>query len=134
MCILGFYYIRWPVIEGPEEPHFATFFENQAEVKREHGKQFIRYLRVQSSFRPEIDNCGTGIQALESALELENQLTQPLLDVKTIASANNDTNILCFMEEQKSNTDYLQRQLVYLKELGNQAQEEEAPLKKPAVL
>lgn len=31
--------------EGPEEPCFATFFENQAKVKREYEKQFLRSLR-----------------------------------------------------------------------------------------
>lgn len=28
-----------------QEHHFAAFFEDQAEVKREHAKQFLRYLR-----------------------------------------------------------------------------------------
>ncbi|KAK1344225.1 hypothetical protein QTO34_014790 [Cnephaeus nilssonii] len=56
--------------------------------------------------------------------------------MKTTASANDNTNVLCFMgkylEEQKDNTNYLQCQLVYHKELEKQAQEEEDPLKKPA--
>ncbi|EPQ03596.1 Heterogeneous nuclear ribonucleoprotein A1-like 2 [Myotis brandtii] len=69
---------------------------------------------------------------LVKALEFEEEY------VKNIASANNEYDVLCFMgkrlDEQKSNTKYLQNQLVYHKELKNQAQEEEAPLKKPAVV
>ncbi|XP_054576378.1 ferritin, heavy subunit-like [Eptesicus fuscus] len=118
-------------IEGPGEPLFATFFENQAEVKRELGKQFLKYLRGCESKiclpvikRPEIDNWGTGRRALESALELENHLSKLLLDLETIASANNEYDVLCFMgkylEEQKS-TNYLPCQLRYHKELENQA-------------
>ena len=32
-------------IEDPEAPTFHTFFQDQADVKREHAKQFIKYLR-----------------------------------------------------------------------------------------
>nr|KAF6500949.1 hypothetical protein HJG59_007972 [Molossus molossus] len=73
-------------------PLFAAFFEDQAEVKREHAKQFLRYLRKHESKicppvieRPDIDNWGAGVQALESALELENKLTNLLLNLKTMA-------------------------------------------------
>ncbi|XP_036102206.1 ferritin, heavy subunit-like [Molossus molossus] len=123
-------------------PLFAAFFEDQAEVKREHAKQFLRYLRKRESKiclpvikRPDIDNWGTGIQALESALELENKLTNLLENLKTLASANEETDLLHFMgkylDKQKRNTNYLEQQLAYHKRLEQQAQEED-PFKKPA--
>nr|KAF6477965.1 hypothetical protein HJG59_010857 [Molossus molossus] len=87
------------------------------------------------SMRPDIDNWGTGIQALESALELENKLTNLLQNLKTMASANEETDLLHFMgkylDKQKRNTNYLEQQLAYHKRLEQQAQEED-PFKKPA--
>lgn len=43
--------------------------------------------------RPDIDNWGTGLQALESALELENTLNKLLQDLKTLASENHETDV-----------------------------------------
>uniref|UniRef100_A0A9L0TEV7 Ferritin n=1 Tax=Equus caballus TaxID=9796 RepID=A0A9L0TEV7_HORSE len=83
-----------------KEPPFATFFEDQAEVKRAHARQFLKYLRKHESKiclpviqRPDIDNWGTGLQALESALELENTLNKLLQDLKTLASENHETDL-----------------------------------------
>nr|KAF6474840.1 hypothetical protein HJG63_010973 [Rousettus aegyptiacus] len=87
------------------------------------------------SMRPDLDNWGTGIQALESALELENKLTKLLQDLKTLASANGETDLLRFMgkylDKQKRNIGYLEQQLQYHKKLEQQAQEEDV-FKKPA--
>ncbi|XP_066217465.1 ferritin, heavy subunit-like [Saccopteryx leptura] len=104
--------------EDVEAPLFALFFEDQAEVKREHAKQFLRYLKRREGKiclpviqRPNIDNWGTGVQALETALELENKLTKLLEDLKSVASANSETDLLRFMgkylDKQKRNTNYL---------------------------
>ncbi|XP_036208848.1 ferritin, heavy subunit-like [Myotis myotis] len=117
------------------EPIFSGFFEDQAELKRVHGKQFLKYLVGRGNTvclpvikRPEIDNWQTGIKALEYALELENQLSQLLIDLKTTASADNDSHFLHFMgkylDKQKRNTTYLQRQLAYYRNEENQAQAE----------
>ncbi|KAF5923899.1 hypothetical protein HPG69_010328 [Diceros bicornis minor] len=117
------------------EPPFATFFEDQAEVKREHAKQFLKYLRKRESKiclpvikRPDIDNWGTGVQALESALELENTLNKLLQDLKTLASEKHDSDLLHFLgrflDKQKRNIRYLENQVGYQKELETLAQEE----------
>ncbi|XP_027990614.1 ferritin, heavy subunit-like [Eptesicus fuscus] len=117
-----------------EEPIFSGFFEDQAELKREHGKQFLRYLIGRENTvclpvikRPEVDNWQTGVKAVEYALELENQLSQLLIDLKTTASADNDSHFLRFMgkylDKQKRNTTYLQRQLAYYR--NEEKQEEE---------
>ncbi|EPQ14436.1 Ferritin, heavy subunit, partial [Myotis brandtii] len=97
---------------------FCHILEDQVEVKRENGKGFLKYLRICESKiclpifkRRKIDNWYTGIQALESALELENQLTKLLLDLRTTATANNEYDVLCFMgkhlDEQEDNTNHL---------------------------
>ncbi|KAK2491738.1 hypothetical protein MC885_013309 [Smutsia gigantea] len=81
-------------------PHFAAFFEDQAEVKREYAKQFLRYLRRHQGKiclpvikRPDIDNWGTSIQAIESALQLEITLNKLLQDLKSLASEKRETDV-----------------------------------------
>ncbi|XP_027622242.1 ferritin, heavy subunit-like [Tupaia chinensis] len=81
-------------------PSFVTFFKEQAEVKREHAKQFLRYLRKREGIiclptikRPDIDNWGSGRQALESALQLENELSKVLQDLKISASENSERDV-----------------------------------------
>lgn len=97
-------------------------------MKREHAKQYLRYLRkcehkicLPVTKRPELDNWGIGIQALESALELENKLTKLLQDLKTLTSVNSETDLLCFMgkylDKQKRNTGYLEQQFLYHKKI-----------------
>ncbi|XP_036772446.2 ferritin heavy chain B-like [Manis pentadactyla] len=123
-------------------PHFAAFFEDQAEVKREYAKQFLRYLRRHQGKiclpvikRPDIDNWGTGIQAIESALQLENTLNKLLQDLKALASEKSETDLIHFigkfLDKQKRNIGYLEYQLNYQKELEKQDQQE-GQLQEPA--
>ncbi|XP_070364626.1 soma ferritin-like [Equus asinus] len=125
-----------------KEPPFATFFEDQAEVKRAHARQFLKYLRKHESKiclpviqRPDIDNWGTGLQALESALELENTLNNLLQDLKTLASENHETDLSRFLgkflDKQKRNIRYLENQVGYQKELEKLAQKENPSEKTP---
>ncbi|KAF4025987.1 hypothetical protein G4228_018114 [Cervus hanglu yarkandensis] len=83
------------------------------------------------SMRPDIDNWGTGKQAILSALELENVLNTLLQDLKASASRNRETNLLRFMkkylDEQTRNISYLEYQLNYQKELETSAQSEGQP-------
>ncbi|KAK1343835.1 hypothetical protein QTO34_014389, partial [Cnephaeus nilssonii] len=128
--------------EDSVEPFLADFFEDQADMKRENGKQFLKYLQECGSKiclpvikRPEIDNWQTGIKALEYGLELENQLTKLLVDLKTTASSKKEYGVLNFfgkfLDEQNKNTNYLQFRIECYKELENMNQEEKDLLKKP---
>ncbi|XP_006098443.1 ferritin, heavy subunit-like [Myotis lucifugus] len=123
-------------IDDAREPIFSGFFEDQAEVKREHGKQFLRYLVGCGNTiclpvikRPEVDNWQTGIKALEYALQLENQLSQLLIDLRVTAAANNDNNLLNFMkrflDKQRKDINHLQCQIVCYHILEKEVQEQE---------
>ncbi|XP_054565920.1 uncharacterized protein LOC129147496 [Eptesicus fuscus] len=125
-------------IDESVQPNFATFFEDQANVKRENGKEFLEYLgKYRNKIclpvfkRPEIDYWGTGISALECALELEDQLTKLLMDLKTTASAKKERDVLEFtgkyLKGQKKSTKNLQIKIGYCKEFEKQAQKEEKP-------
>ncbi|XP_070259867.1 ferritin, heavy subunit-like [Myotis yumanensis] len=136
----AYLFMAYNSLEDSVQSLFADFFENQADVKRENGKEFLKYLRKCGNTiclpvfkRPEIGNWGTGIKALECALELEDQLTKLLLDLKTTASVNKEYDLLCFLgkflDEQEENTDNLKIQLRCRKRLENQAKKEKDPLK-----
>ncbi|XP_007459946.1 PREDICTED: ferritin, heavy subunit-like [Lipotes vexillifer] len=83
--------------------------------------------------RPDIDNWGTGKQAIESALQLEKALNTLLQELKTLASKNKETNLSRFMkkflDEQTRNISYLEYQLDYQKDLEKAAQSEGQPEK-----
>ncbi|KAK1343827.1 hypothetical protein QTO34_014381 [Cnephaeus nilssonii] len=111
-------------IDESVQPSFATFFEDQANVKRENGKEFLEYLGKCGNKiclpvfkRPEIDYWGTGLSALECALELEDQLTKLLMDLKTTASAKKERDVLEFtgkyLKGQKKSTKNLQIKIGY---------------------
>ncbi|XP_042810275.1 soma ferritin-like [Panthera leo] len=98
--------------EETEAPLYLPFFEDQIEVKKEHAKQFITYLREHRSKiclpvikRPDIDNWGTGIQAIESALQLENTLNKLLQDLMNLASQNSETDFLLPVVNQTPEAD-----------------------------
>lgn len=87
------------------------------------------------SKRPEADNWGAGLHALECALELENKLAELLLDLTTMASASDETGLFRFMEKYLDkpwrNAGCLEHQLIYHKGLEKQVQQED-PFKRPA--
>ncbi|XP_012415183.1 ferritin, heavy subunit-like [Trichechus manatus latirostris] len=123
-------------------PPFAKFFREQADVKREHAKQLLRYLRKHEGIvclpvikRPDIDNRGSGIQALESALQLENMLSKALQNLKILVCEKSEINLSGFVREfldkQMKNIEYLEYHLVYQKELEELVQQE-ALFVKPA--
>ncbi|KAF6119892.1 hypothetical protein HJG60_010275 [Phyllostomus discolor] len=88
------------------------------------------------SMRPTIDNWATGVKALESALEMEKELTKLLQDLKNNAYEKSEKDLVRFLgkylDKQKRNTSYLEHQIVYHKHEEKKAQQKEDPLKKPA--
>uniref|UniRef100_G3TVL2 Ferritin n=1 Tax=Loxodonta africana TaxID=9785 RepID=G3TVL2_LOXAF len=116
-------------------PPFARFFREQADMKREHAKQFLRYLRKYEGIvclpvikRPDIDNWGSSIQALEAAVQLENMLSKALQNLKILVCEKSETHLSGFVEEvldkQVKNIEYLEYHLVYQKELEELVQQE----------
>ncbi|XP_051006316.1 ferritin heavy chain B-like [Acomys russatus] len=109
--------------EKRNKPPFAKFFENQANMRRDHADQFLRYLwkregkiRPQSHERPDMKEITTPIIALKLAQEMENTLTTMLLHINKADECQEEEllNILKpFMQKQKRNEDYLKCQLNY---------------------
>ncbi|XP_032155189.1 ferritin, heavy subunit-like [Sapajus apella] len=112
-------------------PPFAKFFSEQAEMKREHAKRFLRYLRKRESMiclpvikRPDIDNWGSGLQALKCAVQLENILTDVLQDLKTTASKDEETElvniVMEFLHKQGVSIAFLEHQQKIVEEFLQQ--------------
>ncbi|MGH0137647.1 UNVERIFIED_CONTAM: hypothetical protein FKN15_063743 [Acipenser sinensis] len=66
------------------------------------------------SMKPEKDEWGSGLEALQSALVLERNVNQALLDLHKIASEKTDPHMCDFLE-----THYLNEQVEAIKKLGD---------------
>ncbi|XP_025724916.1 ferritin heavy chain A-like [Callorhinus ursinus] len=121
--------------EESDAPVYVPFFQDQAEVKRAHAKQFIKYLKERQSKiclpvtkRPDIEYWGTDLQAIVIALEMEKELHKHLQELKSLASKNSETDLLEFLKKflvkQKRNIKYLEYQHSYQKELERLTAEE----------
>ena len=102
-------------------PGFSAFFSHNSEEEREHAEKLMKYLnkrggRVTYSDikRPEKDEWGTGLDALQAALDLEKKVNQSLLDIHALATEKNDPHLTDFLEGE-----YLDEQVEAIKELGD---------------
>ncbi|KAG9264159.1 ferritin, middle subunit-like [Astyanax mexicanus] len=64
--------------------------------------------------KPERDEWGTGLEAMQCALQLEKKVNQALLDLHNIASERGDPHLCDFLE-----SNYLNEQVEAIKNLGD---------------
>ncbi|KAK1159754.1 ferritin, heavy subunit [Acipenser oxyrinchus oxyrinchus] len=101
--------------------NFAKFFKHQSHEEREHAEKLMKQqnqrggrIFLQDVRKPERDEWGSGLEALECALQLEKSVNQSLLDMHKVASERNDPHMCDFIE-----THYLDEQVKSIKELGD---------------
>ena len=81
-------------------PGFAKYFKKSADEEKEHAEKLMKF-QVQRGGRvilndikkPAKDEWGTGLEAMQAALELEKTVNQALLDLHKIADANGDFQV-----------------------------------------
>jgi len=102
-------------------PGFAKFFAKMSDEEREHAQKLMKYQNIRGGRivlrnvdKPSLDEWGTGLQAMQSALELEKNVNQTLLDLHTLANGNSDVQLCEFLE-----TNYLQEQVESIKQLSD---------------
>ena len=102
-------------------PGFSSFFKHNSDEEREHAEKLMAYLNkrggrivLQDIKKPSKDEWGTGLQALEDALDLEKKVNQSLLNLHAVAVAKNDAHLTDFLESH-----YLDEQVEAIKELGD---------------
>ena len=100
-------------------PGFAKFFKKSAEEEREHAEKLMKYqnkrggrIVFQDIAKPARDSWGTGLDAMQTALEMEKNVNQSLLDLHKVASKHDDQQMQDFVEE------FLEEQVNASKELG----------------
>ena len=102
-------------------PGFSKFFKHQSDEEREHSEKLMKYQNKRGGRvvfrdiqRPDKDEWGTGLQALETALALERTVNQSLLDLHGVAGSKNDAHFADFLESE-----FLDEQVESIKQLSD---------------
>lgn len=99
---------------------FHKFFKKQSEEEREHAEKLMKYqnkrggrIVLQNIQKPDRDEWGTGLEAMQAALQLEKNVNQSLLDLHKVATTHDDPQMCDFIEEN-----YLEEQVKSIKEIS----------------
>ncbi|CAH8500815.1 unnamed protein product [Dicrocoelium dendriticum] len=102
-------------------PGFYKYFLKQSNEEREHAKKLMKYqnlrggrIVLQNIAPPEPNGWASGLEAMETALELEKTVNKSLLELHTIASNHNDAQFTDFLEDQ-----FLKEQVESMKEISD---------------
>nr|KAG5706933.1 hypothetical protein BaRGS_021439 [Batillaria attramentaria] len=102
-------------------PGFAKFFREASVEEREHAEKLMKFqnqrggrIVLQDIKKPDRDEWGTGLDAMQVAMALEKSVNQSLLDLHEVASTHNDGQMTDFLEGN-----YLQEQVKAIKEIGD---------------
>lgn len=102
-------------------PGFAKYFKKSSEEEREHAEKLMKYqnerggrIVLQDIKKPDRDEWGTGLEAMQTALALEKNVNQSLLQLHEVASKHNDPQMCDFIE-----THYLTEQVEAIKQLSD---------------
>ncbi|XP_061429049.1 ferritin heavy chain B-like [Lethenteron reissneri] len=101
--------------------HFHKFFKDLSHEEREHAEKLLEYQNkrggravLQDIKKPERDEWGSGLEAMQLALQLEKTVNQSLLDLHALASEKNDPQLCDFLESK-----FLEEQVESIKQLGD---------------
>jgi len=102
-------------------PGFSKYFKKASEEEREHAEKLMKFqnkrggrIVLQNISRPERDEWGTGLDAMQAALALEKNVNQALLDLHKIADSHGDAQMCDFIENE-----YLTEQVEAIKEISD---------------
>ncbi|XP_072444447.1 ferritin heavy chain A-like [Chiloscyllium punctatum] len=101
--------------------HFAEFFKEQSHEEREHAEKLMAFqnkrggrVLLQDVKKPEQDEWGNGLEAMQRALQMEKDVNQSLLDLHKLSSGHMDPHLCDFLERH-----YLDEQVKMIKKLGD---------------
>ena len=114
---MGFHFER----DDVALPGFSKFFKKSSEEEREHAEKMMKYqnkrggrIVLQDIAKPIRDTWGTGLEAMQTALELEKNVNQALLDLHKVATSHDDPHMTDFLEEN-----YLEEQVESIKQIAS---------------
>ncbi|XP_059499797.1 ferritin, middle subunit-like [Stegostoma tigrinum] len=81
--------------------HFAELFKEQSHEEQEHSEKLMAFqnkrggrVLLQDIKKPEQDEWGNGLEAMQRALQMEKDVNQSLLDLHKLSSGNTDPQCL----------------------------------------
>jgi len=102
-------------------PGLAKFFKESSKEQREHAEQLMEFqnkrggrIVLQDIKKPDRDEWGTGLEAMQVTLGLEKSVNQALLDLHKVADSHGDAQMTDFLEGN-----FLQEQVESIKKIGN---------------
>jgi len=102
-------------------PGFAKFFKASSCEEREHAEKLMKYqnqrggrIVLQDIKRPEHDDWGTGLEAMQVAMQLEKSVNESLLNLHKVGTTHDDAQFCDFLESE-----YLDEQVKAIKEIGD---------------
>lgn len=114
---MGWYFDR----DDVALPGFSGFFKKCSAEEREHAEKLMKYqnkrggrIVLQNIQKPERDEWGTGLDAMQVALALEKNVNQSLLDLHKLGDSHGDAQFCDFLESE-----YLEEQVTAIKELSD---------------
>ena len=100
---------------------FHKFFKKSSDEEREHAEKFMKFqnsrggrIVLQPIEKPQRDEWGSGLDAMQMALSLEKNVNQTLIELHKIASQHNDNNMTDFLEG-----DFLEEQVESIKQISS---------------
>lgn len=100
---------------------FYKFFKHSSEEEREHAEKLMKFQNqrggrvvLQAIQKPERDEWGSGLDAMQTALALEKNVNQSLLDLHKTAEKHNDTQMQDWVENH-----FLTEQVEAIKQLSD---------------
>ena len=100
---------------------FAKFFKDSSDEEREHAQKLMKFQNqrggrtlLQAVQKPERDEWGSGLEAMQAALALEKNVNQSLLDLHSLADTHGDHQFADFIEGN-----YLTEQTEAIKDLSD---------------
>ncbi|EDO35374.1 predicted protein [Nematostella vectensis] len=101
-------------------PGFHKFFKKQAHEEREHAEKLMKFqnqrggrIVLQNVKKPERDEWGSGLEAMQTALDLEKHVNQALIELEKTAEKNGDAQMSDFIEDH-----FLTEQVESIRELS----------------
>lgn len=114
---MAFYFSR----DDVALPGFSHYFKENSDEEREHAQKLLSFqnkrggrIFLQDVKKPERDEWGSGLEAMQCALQLEKNVNQALLDLHKLASEHVDPHLCDFLESH-----YLNEQVEAIKKLGD---------------
>jgi len=102
-------------------PGFHKYFKKNSEEEREHAEKFMKYqnqrggrIVLQDIKKPERDEWGSALEAMQAALALEKHVNQALLDLHKLADGHGDAQFCDWIE-----ANFLTEQVEAIKEISD---------------